>query len=93
MRSKRQRKQQNAARAASVEIFKKKRLEINPRISTVQLSIDDDKLSTADGREEEVDTGTWFWNESANERNSDLKEEDIEEEVLDGEQSRVGWHN
>lgn len=58
----------------------------------VQLGIDDDKLSTADGSEEEDDTGTGFWNESANETNSEEEEEggeDIEEEDLDGEQSQT----
>ena len=58
----------------------------------VQLGIDDDKLSTAGGSEEEADTRTWFWNESANKTNSDSEEEggeDMEEEDLDDEQSRT----
>lgn len=86
--SKRQREQRNAARAASVEVFKKRRLETNTRINSVQPSIDDDKLNIADESEEEANTGTWFWNESTNKTNSDSEEEDgedIEEEDLDGE--------
>lgn len=58
MPSKRQREQQTVARIASVEFFKKRRLETNFCINLVQLGIDDNKLSNADGSEEEADTGT-----------------------------------
>lgn len=69
---------------------KKTKLETNSRINLAQLSINDDKFSTADRIEEKADTGTWFWNESANKTNSDLEEEggeDIEEE------NNLGWQN
>ena len=40
----------------------------------MQLEKDDDKLSTADTSDMEGESATWFWNESANESDSDKKE-------------------
>lgn len=71
MTSKRQRKQRNAARAASNEVFKKRRLVARSFPNLAQSMIDDSKLSTVDTRVTEGELETWFWNESANETNSD----------------------
>ena len=91
MPSKRQRAQRNAARAASVEIFKKRRLEASSLLN--QLNTDDDKLSTIDTSDNESDSArTWFWNESANESDSDSEEEgcnNVDEEDLEEEQPRM----
>ena len=90
--SKRQREQRNAARAASVEIFKKRRLEASSLLNSSQPSVDNGKLSTIDISDEEAESGTWFWNESANETDSDSDEGDsgdIDEEDLEEEQSRT----
>lgn len=54
MTSKRQRQQRNAARAASDEGFKKRRLE-----ASAQSKIDDDKLSTTDTSHTEGEE-IWF---------------------------------
>ena len=67
MPSKRQRAQRNAARAASVEIFKKRRLEASSLLNSEQLNTHDDKLSTIDTSNDESDSAR-FWNESANEK-------------------------
>ena len=76
MPSKRQRTQRNAARVASVEVFKKRRLEASPLLNSEQLNTDDDRLSTIDTSDDESDSAeTWFWNESANETDSDSEEE------------------
>ena len=93
MPSKRQRAQRNAARAASVEIFKKRRLEASSLLNSVQLNTDDDKLSTTDTSDNESESAeTWFWNESANETDSDSEEEgcdDVDEKDLEEEQSKL----
>ena len=92
MTSKRQRAQRNAARAASNEVFKKRRLEARsvPTIRS-QSKIDDDKLSTIDTTDTEEEEETWFWNESANETNSDTEEDgdDVDGLDLDLEESRT----
>ena len=69
------------ARLASVAHFKKQKLEQAHRFSTEQSRIDDNELSTSDTGntgDTDVDTdadtdeeGTWFWNKSANESESD----------------------
>ena len=48
MTFKRQREQQNVARAASKEVFKKRRLKARSLSNSAQPKIDDDKLSTVD---------------------------------------------
>ncbi len=90
MTSKRQRAQRNAARVASNEVFKKRRLEARS-LPTVQSKIDDDKLSTIDTSDTEGEEETWFWNESANETNSDTEEDgdDVDGLDLDLEESRT----
>ena len=88
MPSKRQRKQQNATKAVSVEFFKKRRLEASSLLTSVQLDINNNKLSTTDTSNEEAESGTWFWNESINKTDSyseeegcsDVDEDDLEEE-------------
>lgn len=89
MKSKRQRQQRNAARAASNEVFKKRRLAARS-LPTTQSKIDDDKLSTIDTSDTEGEE-TWFWNESANETNSDTEEEgdDVDGLDMDWEESRT----
>ena len=82
MTSKRQRAQRNAARVASNEVFKKRRLEARS-IPTVQFKIDDDKLSTIDTSDTEGEEETWFWNESANKTNSDTEEDEDDVDGLD----------
>ena len=93
MPSKRQRTQRNAARVASVEVFKKRRLEASPLLNSEQLNTDDDRLSTIDTSDDESDSAeTWFWNESANETDSDSEEEgcnNVDEKDLGEEQSRM----
>ena len=89
MTSKRQRQQRNAARAASNEVFKKTRLEARS-LPTAQSEIDDNKLITVDTSDTEGEE-TWFWNESANETNSDTEEEGDDVDGLDSdlEESRT----
>ena len=92
MPSKRQRAKQTDARAASVECFKKTRLEASSLLNSEQLNTDDDKLSTIDTSDNESDSaGTWFWNESANETDSDSEEEgdDDDDEDLEEEQPKM----
>lgn len=91
MTSKRQREQQNAARAALNEVFKKRRLEARSLSKSAQPKIDDDKLSTVDTSDMEDESETWFWHESANETNSDTEEEgdDVAESDLDLEEPRI----
>ena len=77
---KRQRDQRNAARAASNLTFKKRRLEASLLPKPVQLQPDDNTYDTSDT---EVEFGTWYWNKSANESDSDTEEEgysDVDEE-------------
>ena len=93
MPSKRQRAQRNAARAASIQTFKKRRLEASSPLNSEQLNTDDDKLSTIDTTDDDGDSaGTWYWNESANETDSDSEEEscnNVDEEDLEEEQSKM----
>ena len=53
--------------------------------------IDDNKLSTTDTSDTEGDSGTWFWNESANESDSGSEEEgnNIDEGDLEEEHSKT----
>lgn len=80
MPSKRQRNQRNAATADSNLIFKKRRLEASRLPKPVQPQPDDNTNDTSDT---EGESGTWYWNESANESGSDTEEEgysDVDEE-------------
>ena len=54
--------------------------------------IDDNKLNTTDTSDTEGDSGTWFWNESVNESDSDSEEEgnDVDEGDLEEEHSKTG---
>ena len=85
MRLKRQRQHLKAAKTASIESFKKRKLEASSLPRSAQLQIDDDKLSTSDT---EGESGIWFWNESANETDSDSEEEgELDEKDWEEEQS------
>ncbi len=60
--------------------------------NSAQLEINDDKLSTADTTDTEHESGTWFWNENANEISSDSEEgghSDVDESNTELEQSRT----
>ncbi len=92
MVSKRQCEQRKNARAASVQVFKKRRIESSSLSNSAQLEIYDDKLSTADTTDTEHESGTWFWNESANEISPDSEEgghSDVNELDTELEQSRI----
>ena len=54
-------------------------------LNLAQLEIDDNKLSPTDTSDTEGESGTWFWNESANESNSDTEEEGDKGEAEEGE--------
>ena len=56
MPSKCQRAQRNAARVASVKVFKKRRLEASSLLNSKQLNTDDNKLSTIDTSDDESDS-------------------------------------
>lgn len=93
MPSKRQREQRNAARAASVEFFKRRRLRIETSSvhDSLQPSVDNDKPDTTDTRDKE-ETTTWLCNEGANETDSKKEEEgsgDVDGKDLEGEQSKT----
>lgn len=78
-----------AARAASVESFKKRRLEASSLPNSARLQIDNDKLSTGDTSDTDGESGIWFWNENANETNSDFEDKDVDEDDWEEEQSRT----
>ena len=59
------------ARLASVEHFKKQKLERSQSTNTEQLRIEDDQLRTSDTSDTEDREGVWFWNKSANKTDSD----------------------
>ena len=54
---------------------KKRKVEASLVLNSAQLEIDDDKLSMTDTSDTKGESGTWFWNESANESGSDTEEE------------------
>ena len=88
MRLKRQRQHLKAARTASIESFKNRKLEASSLPKSAQPQIDDDKLSTDDTSDTEGESGIWFWNESANEIDSDSEEEgELDEKDWEEEQS------
>ena len=86
MQSKRRLEHLKKARLASVEHFKRQKLsQIPPPSNTKQPRIDDAQSDTADTDNTE-DEATWFWNESANETESDSEgggKSDVEEPSLD----------
>ncbi len=71
--SKRCLKQLKSARVAAVQAKKKRRCEVNLVTDPAQLEMDNDKLSTTDTSDTEGESETWFWNESANEDDSDIE--------------------
>ena len=74
MRSKRRLKQLKSARATTVLFSKKWKVEATLFLHAAQLEIADDKLSTTDTSDTKAESGTWFWNESPNESDSDTEE-------------------
>lgn len=80
---KRKRKQQNVARTAFIEFFKKRRLKASSFFTSVQLDTDNNKLSTTDINNEKAESGTYFWNKSANKTNSDFEEEGYDDVDVD----------
>ena len=72
MPSKRRLEQLKSARAAAVQACKMRKSETSSIINA-HLEIQDDKLSTADTRDTEGESETWFWNDSANESGSDAE--------------------
>ena len=88
MRLKRQRQHLKASGTASIESFKKRKLEASSLHESAQPQIDDDKLSTDDTSDTEGESAIWFWNESANEIDSDSEEEgELDEKDWEEEQS------
>ena len=80
------------ARLASVEHFKKQKLERSQSTNTEQLRIEDDQLRTSDTSDTEDREGVWFWNESTNETDSDSEcsgKSDEEELDCGPEESRT----
>lgn len=84
MPSKRRLEQLKSARAAAVQARKKRKSETSS-VLNAHLEIEDDKLSTIDTNDTEGESGTLFWNDSANESGSDKEAgEDEDEEEDDG---------
>lgn len=89
MPSKRQRDQWKNARVASLQKFEKRREEYSSIPNFVQPQLDEHKANTSNTSDTESWNRNWFWNETANERDSDAGEEgcsEIEEPTLDEEQ-------
>ncbi len=76
MPSKRQRKQWKAARNASVQTFKKRKLEPSS-LNSAQLEMNNNTLNKPDTSDTEGEPGTWFGNESDSDSDSDSEDEDI----------------
>ncbi len=90
MQSTRRLEQLKSARVAAVQAKKKRRCEINLVTDPAQLEIDNDKLSTTDISDTDGESGTWVWNESANEDDSDTEEGAEEEDNVDESESDLG---
>lgn len=101
MPSKRQRDQRNAARAASVLTYKKRRLEASSLPNLSLLETDHDRRNTSatcdtsetrdttDTNHTEGESGTKFWNKSANESDLHSKgERDSDGDISDLEPER-----
>ena len=83
MPTKRRLNQLKSARALAVEACKRRKFEASLVVNS-QPEIEDDKLSTADTSDTDIESGTWFWNDSANESDSDIEEgEDGDENESD----------
>lgn len=50
--------------------------EASSLLNSTQLKINDNRLSTTDTSDMESNSEVWFWNESANETDSDSEEEE-----------------
>ncbi len=87
--SKRCLEQLKSARVADVQAKKKRRCKVNLVTDPVQLKIDNDKLSTTDTSDTEVESETWFWNKSANEDDSDTEGGEEEDKELDSDIDEV----
>ena len=76
------------ARPASVEHFKKQKLEQTQSLSAEQLRINDNQLNTSntDGTSNIEDKDTWFWHKSANDLESDMEDD----RYFDKEESDLG---
>lgn len=74
-----------AGLASAEHLKKQKPSEIPPPSNTEQSRIDDAQSDTV-GRDNTEDEATWFWNEAANQTESDSEDEgksDVEEPSLD----------
>ena len=71
--------QLKSARALAVEACKRRKYEAS-LVLNAQREIKDDKLSTADTSNREDESGTWFWNDSANKTDSDTEEGEDDDE-------------
>lgn len=89
MPSKRRLTQLKTARAAAVLSLKRRKVEASLLLNSAQLEIDDDKLSTADTSDTKSGFGTWFWNESVNESDSDTEEGEKGEEDDEDDESNA----
>ena len=89
MPTKRRREQLKSARAASLEVFKKRRSEASPLSNSTQLRVDDHKLSIADTTDTGGESGICFWDESANETDSEEEGNGDHEMNLKGDESRT----
>ena len=76
MELKQQRQHLIATKTASIESFKKRKLETSSLFKLAQLSINNNKLSIDDKSNTKNKSKIWFQNESANETNSDSEKED-----------------
>ncbi len=86
-----------SAIVAAVQAKKKRRCEVNLVTDPAQLEIDNDKLSTTDTSDTEGESRTWFWNESANEDDSDTEEGGEEEDKesnsdIDEVRTQMKWN-
>lgn len=81
-----------STRTASVEFFKKRKIEASSLLNLAVLQINKNKLSTGDSSDMESEFGTWFWNKNANKIDMDSekrKVSDIDKKDLEKEQSRI----
>ena len=83
--------QLKSARALAVKACKRRKFEASLFVNS-QPEIEDDKLNAADTSDTEVESGTWFWNDSANESDLDTEEGedgDENESELEVKESRA----
>ena len=79
MPSKRRLEQLKSARAASVQSFKKRKVEAS-QILTVPETETNDELDTADTSDTESQSEIWYWNDSGVENDIDPEEEENKDE-------------